>query len=315
MHVYRFTVNSKTYSFNRRSRYLECTTDANDVLFDILGIDTQETARHCYGYWPGEGMWPQYDTNDYQALDRLVRHLRNLLDDKKPVIRIGAKVTVGHWIVTPFYKTDMNLKGRQLTIKSYSYNGEAGTYTLVTEEGPKILDTETLEYYNNPTGTILGTPEENPCTEILKNPTRNFAFIVGWNPLNFEMYMDLISQYEELATTWANGYAFGHLNGTPKYWGDIDPIVGDVHIFIDISHLKDFLNKNYKSKEKKNEVQNTEDTKRREIRGRKIAVFNRGQSVTTGSRPQGHRTCYSRRRTIFNHNEISGHIRFREDSV
>ena len=52
----------------------------NGFLFDVLGISKYILAEKCYGYHNG-GNFPSYNENDYDAMNRIVKELKNLCKD------------------------------------------------------------------------------------------------------------------------------------------------------------------------------------------------------------------------------------------
>ena len=70
--IIRFMYNHKVYTYEVRKNYLHNSKSHNDEIFNELELNTYSTTTKIYGYQSGDGVWPEYHDQDYQAITRLV---------------------------------------------------------------------------------------------------------------------------------------------------------------------------------------------------------------------------------------------------
>lgn len=70
--IIRFTYNQKIHTYEVKENYLHNYKGRNDSIFIELELDKYLEATKAYGYPCGDGLWPEYNNQDYQALTRIV---------------------------------------------------------------------------------------------------------------------------------------------------------------------------------------------------------------------------------------------------
>ena len=81
-----FALDGKEIRYQVTSSHLTCCGLSNDVIFDMLGIrDKRSYCRDAYGYPPiGDGIFPQYKNNDFDAAKRVIAALFHKIEGKLP---------------------------------------------------------------------------------------------------------------------------------------------------------------------------------------------------------------------------------------
>lgn len=67
-----FKYNHKVYKYEVKEKYLYNTKGYNDEILIELKLNKYSAASKAYGYPGGDGAWPEYNNQDYQALTRFV---------------------------------------------------------------------------------------------------------------------------------------------------------------------------------------------------------------------------------------------------
>ena len=61
---------------------------SNDYIFKKLKLEKMKLATECYGYKPVRGEeptnFPEYETDDYKALTRLIKRLYEIIEERFP---------------------------------------------------------------------------------------------------------------------------------------------------------------------------------------------------------------------------------------
>lgn len=80
--VVQFKIGDTVYSYVVLSSHLSCYPDSdNGIIFEALGLTEKEKkimASEYYGYDSGNGSWPEYGVEDYEAATNLVKRLYDL---------------------------------------------------------------------------------------------------------------------------------------------------------------------------------------------------------------------------------------------
>ena len=78
----RISLDCGEYLYEVRRRYMEIINrtptnlpSGNGGIFQCLGLDKMSISSTVYGYTPDSGGWPEFNTNDYAALARLLDEL------------------------------------------------------------------------------------------------------------------------------------------------------------------------------------------------------------------------------------------------
>lgn len=70
--IIRFIYNHKVYTYEVKEEYLHNYRGHNDEIFTVLYLNKYSETKKAYGYIGGNGAWPEYINQDYQAITRLV---------------------------------------------------------------------------------------------------------------------------------------------------------------------------------------------------------------------------------------------------
>lgn len=81
-----FALDGKEIRYQVTSSHLTCCGFSNDVIFDMLEIrDKRSYCRDIYGYPPiGDGIFPQCENNDFDALKRIISALFRKIEERSP---------------------------------------------------------------------------------------------------------------------------------------------------------------------------------------------------------------------------------------
>ncbi|MBO7451707.1 MAG: hypothetical protein J6U54_15290 [Clostridiales bacterium] len=115
-----FALNGKEIRYQVTSSHLTCCGLSNDVIFDTLGIrDKRSYCRDIYGYSPvGDGIFPQCENNDFDALKRIINALFRKIEESTP----EQTITIDNYKSIPYIKLGDKIK--------FDVNGETINYKV-----------------------------------------------------------------------------------------------------------------------------------------------------------------------------------------
>ena len=103
-----FALNGKEFRYQVASSHLTCWGGTNDVIFDMLGIrDKRSYCQDVYGYPPvGDGIFPQCENNDFDALKRIINALFHKIEGLVP----EQTITIDNYKSIPYIKRGDKIK-------------------------------------------------------------------------------------------------------------------------------------------------------------------------------------------------------------
>lgn len=82
-----FEYKCKPMTYKVGSKFLRSGNGDNATVFKLVPFNRIDLAKEMYGYTPGNGDWPEYETHDYEAVTRLVKRIFEEIDKKEGIVK------------------------------------------------------------------------------------------------------------------------------------------------------------------------------------------------------------------------------------